>query len=205
MLAVLEEGHETQTQCFKTRTGPAGQPGLETGPGGGKNLLKNWFGKTQSTRDSVHPVKPEWDPVKFFFTVNKWRRFWPSKMPKRWRLTSEEERSKINNLIGVVSLWKRFESPFTLCFLYFWPFSYFWHEFQFQNSQLCCYRAQSLASISIVAIDSLFVDSFAAQSPQVCFSSSISIFSSASQLNFSSLISTSAKKKKELCCLHDEL
>jgi hypothetical protein len=55
-----------------------------------------------------------------------------------------------------------------------------------------------LPSSPIATINSLFVDSFAAQSPQVCFSSSISVFSSASQLNFSSPISTSAKKIRTL-------
>jgi len=42
-------------QSFKTRTGSAGRPGSGrpgpgTGPGGGKNLLWSWPGKTRSTR-----------------------------------------------------------------------------------------------------------------------------------------------------------
>jgi hypothetical protein len=50
-------------QCFKTQTGPAGRPGTwptrpGTGPGEGKNPLGNWPGKTWSTRDPGHPVKP---------------------------------------------------------------------------------------------------------------------------------------------------
>ena len=44
-----------------------GRPGPGIGPGGGKNPLGNWPGETRSTRDPVHPVKPGWDPINFFF------------------------------------------------------------------------------------------------------------------------------------------
>ena len=33
-----------------------GRPGPGTGPGGGKNPLRNWPRETRSTRDPVHPV-----------------------------------------------------------------------------------------------------------------------------------------------------
>ena len=84
-------------QCLKTRTGPVGRPGPGTGPSGGKNPFGNWPGKTRSTRDPVHQVKPGWDPVNLFFilTVIKRRRFWFSKIQnaEEWRVKKNEAKS----------------------------------------------------------------------------------------------------------------
>jgi len=44
-----------------------GRPEPGTGPDWGKNSLGNWPGKTRSTRNPIHPAKPGWDPVNFFF------------------------------------------------------------------------------------------------------------------------------------------
>ena len=74
------------TQCFKTRTGPAGRPGPgrpgpETGPGGGKNPLGNWPGETRSTRwvdpGPGPPGQTRVRPGQFFFilAVTKRQRF----------------------------------------------------------------------------------------------------------------------------------
>ena len=76
----------TSTQCFKTRIGPTGHPGRpEPGidPGGGKNPLGNWPGKTRSTWQVDPGPGP---PDQFFFlilTVIKRRRFCLSEMLKR--------------------------------------------------------------------------------------------------------------------------
>jgi hypothetical protein len=42
---------------FETRTGPAGRPGPETGPGLSKNPLRSWPGETRSTH-LIDPGKP---------------------------------------------------------------------------------------------------------------------------------------------------
>jgi hypothetical protein len=63
-------------QCFKTRTGPAGRPGPETGPGGGKNPLGNWPGETRSTRrvdpGPGPPGQTRVRPGQFFFYISSY-------------------------------------------------------------------------------------------------------------------------------------
>jgi hypothetical protein len=76
-----------------------GRPGPGTGPGGGKNPLGNWPGKTRSTRDPVHPVKPGWDPVNFFLLlVIKRRRFYPSKCQNAEDNVKNRKKTKQNHL-----------------------------------------------------------------------------------------------------------
>jgi hypothetical protein len=71
------EKFETQRQCFKTRSGPAGRPGLVAGPGLRKKQVRNWPGQTGSTRDPTSPAKPGWDPdlFIFIFSCSKRRRY----------------------------------------------------------------------------------------------------------------------------------